>query len=429
MNVTYNELSDLISNSQLIPGQNYRITDYVTTTSQEYSISECNRFDIIVTAITNNVISDDAKAINCEGDTYFNTQNLSSWVIKYYFYNDISKFKWADSEGTGVIYYMKDEYGNEAPYDFKNIRFQNANNSSNLNYYYTFSEVIDDVIYDKSLNTRGVSCYNNIIRTYHVNQVQTLNRIIFVNKGSGYSCYGNQFGINCYNNTFTSNCTNNKLGNHCKANIFGDNFQTNKLNNNCSNNVFNNYCYYNSFGNNCCDNNFGNYCDYNSFGNNCYENALGGYCNSNFFGNDCYNNTLGSYNYNNSFSNYCYYNTLGTSCYSNSFGNSCNYNKFGNNCSYSTLENDCRYITFGSSLSSVSHYYAHNSFGSGVQYFVLKSNDTASSGTQVQHVRVANGIKGSSSSPVSVTVSRTLSYETKIAYNSSGTLKKFCSGD
>jgi hypothetical protein len=67
--------------------------------------------------------------------------------------------------------------------------------------------------------------------------------------------------------------------------------------------------------------------------------------------------------------------------------------------------------------------------GDGVQYFILKSNDTSSSGTQVKNCIVAQGIKGSSSSPVSMTVSRNLTYETKIAYNSSGTLKKFCTGD
>jgi hypothetical protein len=36
--------------------------------------------------------------------------------------NDSSRFAWADTEnGEGVIYYMKDEFNNECPYDFKNI--------------------------------------------------------------------------------------------------------------------------------------------------------------------------------------------------------------------------------------------------------------------------------------------------------------------
>jgi hypothetical protein len=126
-------------------------------------------------------------------------------------------YEWADPvSGRGVIYYLKDEYGNECAYDFKNIKFRNANNESNLNFYYTFSDVVDDVIYDKSLNPNNKYCYLNVIQPYHVNAVCRLNRIIFVNREATSSCYGNTFGINCYNNTFTNNCTNNKFGNHCK---------------------------------------------------------------------------------------------------------------------------------------------------------------------------------------------------------------------
>jgi hypothetical protein len=35
----------------------------------------------------------------------------------------MTRFEWATEKGKGVIYYMKDEWGNEAPYDFKNIQF------------------------------------------------------------------------------------------------------------------------------------------------------------------------------------------------------------------------------------------------------------------------------------------------------------------
>ena len=49
---------------------------------------------------------------------------LYTWELKYTLDNDFNKFDWADSNGKGVIYYMKDEYGNEAPYDFKNVKFK-----------------------------------------------------------------------------------------------------------------------------------------------------------------------------------------------------------------------------------------------------------------------------------------------------------------
>ena len=50
---------------------------------------------------------------------------LESWDIKYCLDNNKTRFKFADTEnGKGVIYYMKDEFGNEAPYDFKNVQFK-----------------------------------------------------------------------------------------------------------------------------------------------------------------------------------------------------------------------------------------------------------------------------------------------------------------
>ena len=46
--LTYSELVSLRDNSQLIPGQQYRITDYTCTTTQENTRSAGHQFDIIV---------------------------------------------------------------------------------------------------------------------------------------------------------------------------------------------------------------------------------------------------------------------------------------------------------------------------------------------------------------------------------------------
>ena len=60
---------------------------------------------------------------------------LNAWEIKYSLDNDVLKYSWADeTNGKGVIYYMKDEYNNEAPYDFKNILFKR--NVADQNTYY-----------------------------------------------------------------------------------------------------------------------------------------------------------------------------------------------------------------------------------------------------------------------------------------------------
>jgi hypothetical protein len=64
-------------------------------------------------------LSEDAKAIKRKNDTHYTGVNLDSWDIKYTIYNNKNLYSWADDvNGKGVIYYMKDEFNNEAGYDF-----------------------------------------------------------------------------------------------------------------------------------------------------------------------------------------------------------------------------------------------------------------------------------------------------------------------
>lgn len=64
VNTTYTELKKLRDESKLIPGMKYRITDYHTTTSQQDTRSADKQFDIIVTADTQSVLNENARAIN-----------------------------------------------------------------------------------------------------------------------------------------------------------------------------------------------------------------------------------------------------------------------------------------------------------------------------------------------------------------------------
>ena len=66
--ITYSELKSLRDNSQLVPGQQYRITDYVTTTAQENTQSAGHLFDIIVTANSTNTLNENARAIRSSRD-------------------------------------------------------------------------------------------------------------------------------------------------------------------------------------------------------------------------------------------------------------------------------------------------------------------------------------------------------------------------
>lgn len=122
---THAELVTLRDNAQLQPGQLYRITDYVATTTDPESRSANHPFDIIVIADDVDVLNENASAISHEGDTYFAKCHLETWKLKYSIDNDSTRFNWADEEnGKGVIYQMIDENNNEMQYDFKGIQFK-----------------------------------------------------------------------------------------------------------------------------------------------------------------------------------------------------------------------------------------------------------------------------------------------------------------
>lgn len=414
VSVTWQELVNLKNDSELKAGKFYRITDYVTTTSQENTQSAGHQFDIIVLALSDNQLSEDAYATFNDNDDYFleNGANLNAWKIKYCLDNDTDRFAWAqdsiseylpdywiqydrdenewveynksdqvfiqfDSEnmrlyatnpeeypdeideldyfqyeddtmefngqtyyvwrkydkdgsgspssvisqdyailtstldiplgegsGTGVIYYMKDEWGNEAPYDFKNIQFKrdltdgvlDAENGTStwvytFNYWDTNEEEVKDasIIGNTLKNNEGFinGVYNNkigAVNSYVMYYGSGYNKTnfalpdnVFLTKGEDldyYGCYHNTFGDDCYSNTFGNDCYSNTFGNGCGLNTFADD---------CYSNTFGNYCYSNTFRNYCNSNTFGDYCNLNTFEYYCYSNTFGNYCRTNTF--------------------------------------------------------------------------------------------------------------------------------------------------
>ena len=272
LSIKYESLKALRDSDQLIPGRQYRIIDYTCTTSTTGTKSAGNAFDIIVTADSNNKLNEEARAINHYfnnlEDDYFKDCNLSAWKIWYCIDNDINRFAWADAtNGKGVIYRMIDEFGNDCPYDFKNIQFyrkqdtttglySSISNSTDGTPCYTFSSRIlnpTDNFTDTSLSISN-KVYSNVIKEYiNINN----NKQILNN-----NCF---FGTNCHCNTFGNTCNNNSFGNDCSNNIFGVDCDYNSFGNGCSNNIFGNECANNTFGNYCYCNVFGNKCKYIKF--------------------------------------------------------------------------------------------------------------------------------------------------------------------
>ena len=230
--VTYSDLVNLVDTNSLIPGKCYRITDYVTTVAGLDLVKSANHpFDIIVTAISSNELSEDAKAILHKGDEYFVKCQLNAWELKYCLDNDTNRFTWADTEnGKGVIWYMKDESDNSAYYDFKGVQVREKKDSND--WYYTFSVYYTDTQEDFSVakyDYNGKGCVNNIIEIQHLknnyNKVTiNYNTIIadarstdeVVNPENYYwrSIY-NHIGKCCSNIKVDKSCTNVKFGNYC----------------------------------------------------------------------------------------------------------------------------------------------------------------------------------------------------------------------
>lgn len=376
--VNYADLVTLRNNGELKQGSSYRITDYTCTTTQTDTVSAGHLFDIIVTADSETELNENARAAHHSGDSYFQNCDLSSWELKYCLDNDTDRFAWADTtNGKGVIYYMKDEWGNIAPFDFKNILFTRSTTwfdehldwatsvlgsvpSTNMSFYFLSwvtqnNEVKDLSIVGQTLENdedKYSGVYNNEIKgttaydmgitedatstTFALPCTIIVNSYVF-DEGLFYGCYGNSFSNGCGSNTFGNSCRNIKFGNGCSNNILGNDCSNSSFGNDCRNNSFGDSCFGNTLGNECRRNIFANGCYSNSFGNNFLQNELGISCGANSFGNECRQNSFGTFCRNNSFGNYCQNNSFGNNCQYNTFGNYCFQNSFGTYFQYSTI--------------------------------------------------------------------------------------------
>src|SRR5574344_258893 len=403
--ITASALKALKDAGMLIQGRQYRVIDYAPTWSGSNFKMAGHQFDIVVIADSASVLNEACRFIKHDGDAYFAGCNLSAWQ---------GRVKFEDVTVRGVVvanYYidwMKDEFGNECPYDFKNVLYTGYIGHSQWGPTYIVGRnsaldvVIDNVQYygyscdstpsawssrdfyvtDSSISSASVmySIQNNVASVLSYG-----GKLLFVLAPGQdyYTCSSSVFAdssllaeSNVRSNkivwkessikypwiVFVGNsCSFNAFGNYCHDNTFGNSCYFNAFGNNCYSNTFGNNCSSNTFGTDCHDNSFGTDCHSNVFGNNYYSNTFCSSSSSNTFGTDCHSNAFGNYYYSNTFGNSCSSNTFGTGCNSNTFGNSCSSNNFGNSCNSNTFGNYFRSNTFGNDC-----YY--NTFGNSCQY-------------------------------------------------------------
>lgn len=191
---TYDNLVSLRNNSQLIPGKQYRIIDYVTTTNQLDTLSAGHQFDIIVTADNENTLNEKARAIQHDGDTYFANSNLAAWQIWYKLDND-DNYAWVGetdivetTDEDGLIYQQYFE-------DFPIVNFPiiDSEQSIRTNPFYSLDNSFNqESIYDGYFDSYAIEIKNEGIDP-------ELKRIYYeiVEKGNisdiGTDKYGNYF--------------------------------------------------------------------------------------------------------------------------------------------------------------------------------------------------------------------------------------------
>ena len=410
ISITWSELKTLRDGGNLLPGQQYRITDYACTALGDGITVGGNVFDIIVTAEDESHLEEEAFATHHAGDTYFASNKLEAWRIWYALDNDTTRFEWADAtNGKGVIYRMIDEFGNDVPYDFKNIKVDN---------YYTFSKKTDGNWVDASKGDDKV--FDNVIREQIASSKHRLNRIYFYISIGNLQVYENSFDVDCHQNTFSGGANKNQFGKECYNNKFSSGAIGNTLGAGCYSNTFGASCTYNELGEQCYGNTFGPTVTYTHLDSLCYNNEfkdssngniLGEGCNGNVFRNNAYSNTLGIACRYNDFSNVVNNNNIGsTSSYItigsyssyNDFGPGCNNIDLRGHCDKNTFGPGCHHIYFGTSYSPMT-YCQHMIFDGGVGYIDL-SCSVSSTTYYVQNIHVHSGIAGVSGTPVSIVV-------------------------
>ena len=382
VSITWSELKALRDNSQLVAGTWYRITDYTCTTIQENTRSAGHIFDVIVRADSENKLNEEAFAIQHEGDDYFASSNLSAWKLWYSLDNDTTRFAWADAEnGRGVIYRMIDEWNNDVPYDFKNINFKRyiieADNAFATNVAKGGEiDVVKDMLKEMSHKIHtDLWYYGEYVSDVYPDANPEARYVPFGDVTYEYD--GPQVICLIDENNYGWFYT-----------FHNEDEDASLLKPNVNETI--------------------GVCD-NTIKDSCYvflvEEGTGSY----------YPTKINAQSLNNIVFS-------GNSCNSNSFGNNCNYNSFGNSCSSIMFASD-------SSASTKYNYYNNNHFGDCCQYIVLKGAGDASSSKLLQNYNFAQGVQGTSSNYLNIDGVRNLSYETKVANNSSGELKIYCEAD
>ena len=375
------------------------------------------------------MLSEKALAILHDGDTYFTNAKLQGWQLWYCLDNDITRFAWADAtNGKGVVYRMIDEFGNDCPYDFKNIQFKrykissvkNSNTNDLVGTYYGINNgpaTVDSANFVWAYTFCGIAANTDEDPSrYEDGEVPSLDtqHSIDLSLNSGYATdpdgggYASPVDMACFNNrlrphrvsqtvddtteshpqaladivflsiatVWTCNDTkrfemsafhDNSFGTDCTHISIGGKSYCNDFHGAVLYCIFNQYVQANNFGGMVLNNTFSGYVGYNSFS---------GYVGYNSFSGYVKNNTFSGYVKNNTFSGDVQYNSFSGNVKNNTFSGYVGYNSFSGNVDSNTFSGNVKNNTFSGNVywNTFSEYVKNNTFSGDVQYNSFSGN-------------------------------------------------------
>lgn len=476
--ILHSQLVALRNAGLLEPGTQYRIIDYECTTTQAGTDVVQHPFDIIVFADDENTLNENARAVLRKSDTYYpgNNSDLGAWELKYTIDNDQTRFSWADPNGKGVVYYMKDDHGNEAPYDFKQIVFarypvDNAYGHSGIydawatptmaaafpeeepldlgpipTYFYTFSFIDDGPVRDNSV-TQDEDCFKNTVQAYHPEVgswefgAEKLPDVVFIETTAYHTQYDtarhgttqNTLGSGCHDLTFSASTHNNTFGENVRSSIFQTQFVDNTIEDycyglfmghTCNDNVigasshsfiWDGYHMGNATGPWCANIFFAPTCGYNTLGSSCTDISLAGYSGFNVLHNDCSNIDLNGTATSNLFGPRCAYISTVSGLSDTYFGSGCYYITLGSGVRECSFGNACHYIEMGDCI-------VQSTFEDGVQYVRFETVGAAWDHL-VKNYYFLTGTQGTLNNYIEITGVLDNNFTTYVGRQTDGTLR------
>ena len=186
IDITYEELVKLTNSKKLIPGQSYRITDYECTVNNNddnisvnpYSPDSSQSFKIVVTALTNDSLSENAKATHPE---QLISYEMGSWELKYTI--DNYRFSWGESgevDYNVYIYFTVSTWLVHMGFYWDENKGKYISDEDTASYLFLSKSATDNSPLQKTEFTIGDNIYvnygNDIIETkvqYHSNMKDT----------------------------------------------------------------------------------------------------------------------------------------------------------------------------------------------------------------------------------------------------------------